>query len=101
MRSNISTPSSRQGAAAAEVFCAEVLEEVTSSTRFRFLLAPMSSDSAVGGDAVELVPSSESLASSPSWVSSASGASDATAARSAGSGPPLGRGGSETRNTWS
>jgi hypothetical protein len=101
MRSNISTPSSRQGATAAEVFYAEVLEEATSSTHFLFLFAPVSSDSAAGGDVVELVPSSESLASSPSWVSSASGASDTTAARSAESGPPSGRGGIEMRNTWS
>jgi hypothetical protein len=81
MRLNISTPSSRQGAAAAEVFYAEVLEEATSSKCFLFLFAPVSSDSAAGGYVIELVPSSESSTSSPSWVSSASGALDATAAR--------------------
>jgi hypothetical protein len=51
------TPSSRKGAAAATVFCAEVLEDVKSSTRFLFLSAPVSSDSAGGGDVVELVSS--------------------------------------------
>jgi hypothetical protein len=59
---------------------------------------PVSSDSAGGGDIVELVSSLDSLASSPSWFSLASGASDALEARSAGRGPSSGRGGSETRN---
>jgi hypothetical protein len=55
---------------------AEVLKERSSSTRFLFLSRLRSSECAGGGDVVELVPSSESLASSPSWLSSASGASD-------------------------
>jgi hypothetical protein len=55
----------------------EVLEERSSSTCFLFLSRQRSSECAGGGDVVELVPSSESLASSPSWLSSASGASDA------------------------
>jgi hypothetical protein len=58
----------------------------------------VSSDSAGGGDIVELVSSSDSSASSPSWFSSASGASDTMEARSAERGPSPGRGGSETRN---
>jgi hypothetical protein len=62
------------------------------------LPAPVSSDSAGGGDIVELVSSSDSSASSPSWFSLASGVSDIGEARSAASGPSSGRGGSETRN---
>jgi hypothetical protein len=45
--------------------------------RFLFLLITISSDSAGGGDVVELVLSSESSPSSPSWLSSALGASEA------------------------
>jgi hypothetical protein len=55
---------------------AEVLEERSSSMCFLFLSRLGSSECAGGGNVVELVPSSESLASSPSWLSSASGASD-------------------------
>jgi hypothetical protein len=53
----------------------EVLEEMNSSARFLFLSSLGSFESAGGGDVVELVLSSESLASSSSWLSSASGAS--------------------------
>jgi hypothetical protein len=65
-RSKYSISSSRTGALLATVLCREVLEEVKSSTRFLFLSAPVSSESAGGGDVVELVSSSDSLASSPS-----------------------------------
>jgi hypothetical protein len=98
IRSKNSTPSSSKGASAAAVFCAEVLEDVKSSTSFLFLSAPVSLDSTGGGDVIELVSSSDSSASSPSWFSSASGASNTMEARSAERGPPSGRGGSETRN---
>jgi hypothetical protein len=66
MRSKYSISSSRRGALLAAVLCREVLEEVKSSTRFLFLSAPVSSESAGGGDVVELVSSSDSSASSPS-----------------------------------
>jgi hypothetical protein len=66
--------------------------------RFLFLPTLVSSDSAGGGNIVELVSSSNSLASSPSWFSLALGASDTMEARSARRGPPSGRGGSEMRN---
>jgi hypothetical protein len=65
-RSKYSISSSRTGALLAVVLCREVLEEVKSSTRFLFLSAPVSSESAGGGDVVELVSSSDSSASSPS-----------------------------------
>jgi hypothetical protein len=98
IRSKNLTPSSSKGASAAAVFYAEVLEDVKSSTRFLFLSAPVSSDSAGGGDIIELVSSSDSSASSLSWFSSASGASDTMEARSARRGPASGRGGREMRN---
>jgi hypothetical protein len=60
----------------------EVLEEMNSSTRFLFLSRLGSSESAGGGDVVELVPSIKSSASSPSWLSSASGASEVAEAGS-------------------
>jgi hypothetical protein len=63
IRSKNSTPSSSTGASLAAVLCTEVLEEVNSLTRFLFLSAPVSSESAGGGDVVELVSSSDSLAS--------------------------------------
>jgi hypothetical protein len=66
MRSKNSTSSSRTGASLAAVLYTEVLDEVSSSTRFLFLSAPVSSESAGGGDVVELVSSSDSSASSPS-----------------------------------
>jgi hypothetical protein len=66
MRSKNSTPSSRIGASSAAVLCAEVLEEVNSSTCFLFLSTPMSSESAGGGDVDELVSFSDSSVSSPS-----------------------------------
>jgi hypothetical protein len=66
IRSKNLTPSSRKGASAAAVFCAEVLKDVKSLTRFLFLSAPVSSDSAGGGNIVELVSSLDSSASSPS-----------------------------------
>jgi hypothetical protein len=66
MRLKNSTSSSRTWALLAAVLCIEVLEEVNSSTRFLFLSAPVSSESAGGGDVVELVSSSDSSASSPS-----------------------------------
>jgi hypothetical protein len=66
MRSKNSTSSSRTGALLAAVLCIEVLEEVNSLTRFLFLSVPVSSESKGGGDVVELVSSSDSLASSPS-----------------------------------
>jgi hypothetical protein len=66
IRSKNLTPSSRKGASTAAVFCAEVLKDVKSSTHFLFLSAPVSSDSAGGGDIIELVSSSDSSASSPS-----------------------------------
>jgi hypothetical protein len=66
MRSKNSTSSSRTGALLAAVLCMEVLDEVNSSTRFLFLSALVSSESAGGGDVVELVSSSDSSASSPS-----------------------------------
>jgi hypothetical protein len=50
---------------------------VNSSARFLFLSTTTSSESAGGGNIVELVLSNESLPSSPSWLSSASGASEA------------------------
>jgi hypothetical protein len=50
----------------AVVLCIEVLEEVNSLTHFLFLSALVSSESAGGGDVVELVSSSDSSASSPS-----------------------------------
>jgi hypothetical protein len=98
IRSKNSTPSSRKGASAATVFYAEVLEDVKSLTRFLFLSAPVSSDSAGAGNVVELVSSLDSSASSLSWFSSASGASDIREARSARRGPSSGRGGREMRN---
>jgi hypothetical protein len=101
MRSKNSTSSSRTGASVAAVLGAEVLDEVSSSTRFLFLSTLVSSESAGGGDDVELVFSPDSSASSPYWFSSASGASDTMEARSAGRGPSSGRGGRETRNWWS
>jgi hypothetical protein len=66
MRSKNSKPSSRIGASSATVLCAEVLKEASSSTRFLFLSIPVSSESAGGGNVVELVSSFDSLASSPS-----------------------------------
>jgi hypothetical protein len=66
MRSKNSTPSSRTGASLAAVLYTEVLEEVNSSMHFLFLSAPVSAESAGGGDVVELVSSSDSSASSPS-----------------------------------
>jgi hypothetical protein len=63
-RLKYSISSSRTGALLAAVLCREVLEEVKLSTRFLFLSAPVSSESAGGGDVVELVSSSDSLASS-------------------------------------
>jgi hypothetical protein len=65
-RSKNSTSSSRTGASLAAVLCTEVLDDVSSSTCFLFLSAPVSSERAGGGDVVELVSSSDSLASSPS-----------------------------------
>jgi hypothetical protein len=47
--------SSKTGALSAAVIWREVLEEVKSSTRFLFLSTPVSSESAAGGDVVELV----------------------------------------------
>jgi hypothetical protein len=66
MRLKNSTSSSRTGALLAAVLYTEVLDEVNSSTRFLFLSAPASLESAGGGDVVELVSSSDSSASSPS-----------------------------------
>jgi hypothetical protein len=65
-RSKYSISSSRTGASLAAVLCTEVLDEASSSTRFLFLSAPISSESAGGGDVVELVSSSDSSTSSPS-----------------------------------
>jgi hypothetical protein len=65
MRSKNSTSSSRAGASSVAVLWAEVLKEANSSTRFLFLSIPVSSESAGGGDVVELVSSSDSSASSP------------------------------------
>jgi hypothetical protein len=79
----------------------EVLEEASSSTRFLFLSTQVSSESAGGGDVVELVSSSDPSTSSLSWFSSASGASETAEARSAGIGPSSGREGRETKNRWS
>jgi hypothetical protein len=73
MRSKNSTSSSRTGASLAVVLCTEVLDEVSSLTRFLFLSAQVSSESAGGGDVVELVSSSNPSASSSSGFSSASG----------------------------
>jgi hypothetical protein len=67
-------------------------------TRFLFLSTTMSSESAGGGDVVELVISSESSPLSPSWLSSVSGASEAAEIGTCGIAPPSGRGGRETRN---
>jgi hypothetical protein len=64
--SKYSISSSRTGALLAAVLCREVLEEVKLSTRFLFLSTPVFSESAGGGDVVELVSSSDSSASSPS-----------------------------------
>jgi hypothetical protein len=75
--SKSSSSSSRVEASPATFLWAEVLEERSSLTRFLFLSRPRSSESAGGGDVVELVLSSESSTSSLSWLSSASGASDA------------------------
>jgi hypothetical protein len=66
IRSKNSTPSSRTGASVAAVLCAEVLKDVKLLTRFLFLSAPVSSESAGGGDVIELVSASDSSASSPS-----------------------------------
>jgi hypothetical protein len=77
MRSKSSTSSSGAEASPITVVCTKVLEERSSITRFLFLSTPRSSESAGGGDIVELVSSSESLLSSPSWLSSTSGASEA------------------------
>jgi hypothetical protein len=100
-RSKNSTSSSRTGASLAAVLWTEVLDEVSSSTCFLFLSAPVSSERAGGDDVVELVSSSNSLASSLSWFSLASGASEIVEARSAERGPSSRRGGRETRNWWS
>jgi hypothetical protein len=72
---------------------AEVLKERSFLTRFLFLSRPRSSEFVGGGDVVELVPSSESLASSSSLLFSASGALDAVEIGTARIGPPSGRGG--------
>jgi hypothetical protein len=74
--SKSSSSSSRAEASPATFLWAEVLKERSSLTHFLFLSRPRSSESAGGGDVVELVLSSESSVSSPSWLSSASGASD-------------------------
>jgi hypothetical protein len=66
MKLKNSTSSSRTGASLAAVLCTEVLDEVSSSTRFLFLSAQVSSESTGGGDVVELVSSSDPSASSPS-----------------------------------
>jgi hypothetical protein len=66
MRSKNLTSSSSIGASSAAVLYAEVLEEANSSMRFLFLSIPVSSESAGGGDVIELVSSSDSSASSPS-----------------------------------
>jgi hypothetical protein len=87
MRSKNSTSSPRTGASVATVLGTEVLDEVSSLTRFLFLSTPMFSESVGGGDVVELVSSSDSSTSSPSYFSSASWASDTVEARSAGRGP--------------
>jgi hypothetical protein len=63
-RSKNLTSSSRTGALLVAVLCREVLEEANSLTHFLFLSAPVSSESAGGGDVVELVSSSDSSASS-------------------------------------
>jgi hypothetical protein len=65
-RSKNSISSSRTGALLAAVLYAEILDEVSSSTRFLFLFAPVSSERAGGSDFIELVSSSDSSASSPS-----------------------------------
>jgi hypothetical protein len=65
-RSKYSMSSSRTGALSATVLWREILKEVKSSTRFLFLSTPVSSESVAGGDVIELVSSSDSLASSPS-----------------------------------
>jgi hypothetical protein len=61
----------------------KVLKEMNSLTCFLFLSRLGSSESAGGGDVVELVPSNKSSASSPSWLSLASGASEVAEAGSA------------------
>jgi hypothetical protein len=66
IRSKNLTPSSRKGASVAIVFCAKVVGDMKSSTRFLFLSAPVSLESVGGGDVVELVSASESSASSTS-----------------------------------
>jgi hypothetical protein len=77
MRSKSSTSSSGAEVSPIIVVCAKVLEERSSVTCFLFLSTPRSTESAGGGDIIELVSSSESLPSSPSWLSSTSGALEA------------------------
>jgi hypothetical protein len=77
MRSKSSTSSSGAEVSLITVVCAEVLEERSSITRFLFLSMTRSSESAGGGDVVELVSPSESSPSFASWLSSTSGASEA------------------------
>jgi hypothetical protein len=64
------------------------------------LSAPWFSDSAVGGNRVESLPSREPSAPSPSWFWKASGALESAGATSAAMGPSLGRGGREDRIRW-
>jgi hypothetical protein len=77
MRSKSSTSSSGAEVSPITVVCAEVLEERSSIAHFLFLSTPRSSESAGGGDIVELVSSSESSHSSASWLSLTLGASEA------------------------
>jgi hypothetical protein len=63
-RSKYSMSPTGTEALSAAAFCREELKEANSSTRFLFLLTPMSSASTGGGDVDELVSSSDSSASS-------------------------------------
>jgi hypothetical protein len=98
MKSKSSPPSSSTEDSPATVLEVEALEKANTLARFLFLSMTRSSDSAGGGDVVELVLSSESSPSSPSWLSLVSGASEAAETGTCGIAPPSGRGGRETRS---
>jgi hypothetical protein len=91
MKSKSSLPSSGTEDSLATVLEAEVLEEANTLAHFLFLSTTRSSDSARGGDVVELVLSSESSPSSPSWLSSVLGALEAVEIGTCGMAPPSGR----------
>jgi hypothetical protein len=98
IKSKSSPPSSGTEDSPAAVLEAKAVEEANTLAHFLFLSTTRSSDSAGGGDVVELVLSSESSPSSSSWLSSVSGASEAAEIGTCGMAPPFGRGGREMRS---